>query len=348
MSNARSHEDSVNNDTEKPSEHSSSSRGTSASRSLNIRLNAELPIAAPAEPPRLPSPRHQPTSIHEVGGPSTPIVGILVGRFPPGSWERDYLTVERVRKLHDQGFEHEMRLLHHQNLMDQVISQLFATHIELHRARDLTKDDVQEIQLLRMKVIIWGLVACVLFALLLPPCPREAYVTGPEPIRTIDLNLPDHPHKHALGKCPMWLPAESSGKDSRKRHEKNPFVQKGHFKIIEKAELSTKAPQVFTPRESTKDYLQLYGYFDWKDEANESLGWLTSRGTDMKARLDFHTDPATDMSGKMNELEQDIMQNHDRTTTAIRDAHIARKQSLVAIAVALVVSLVSIFIQLYR
>ncbi|KAI3725496.1 hypothetical protein L1987_65286 [Smallanthus sonchifolius] len=132
-----------------------------------------------------------------------------------------------------------------------------------------------------------------------PPCPRAAYVTGPDPTRTIDLNFPDHPHEHVLGICPMWLPAESS---------------------------------VLTR----------------KDEVNESLGWLTSRGTDMKARLDFHTDLPTDMSGQMNELEQDIMQNHERTTNAIRDAPTARIQSQVAIVVALVVSISSIFIKLHR
>ncbi|KAI3712459.1 hypothetical protein L1987_71016 [Smallanthus sonchifolius] len=274
MSTARSHEDSVNNDTKEPSEHSSSSRGTLASRSLNIRLNAELLIAAPAtglrsrpiarrtwphgmspprqtqpqqpqQPPRLPSPRHQPTSIHEVRGPSTPIVGIPVGRLPPGSWERDYLTLKRVRQLHEQGFEHEIP-----NESGYVVA--------------------------------------------IPPCPRAAYVTGPEPIRTIDLNLPDQPHNHALGKCPMWLLAKSSGiksdacspfatqkdlksnatsprrentvsapmrlecpkartrENARKRTH---LSKKVTFKNIEMEEPSTKAPQVFTPRESTKDHV---------------------------------------------------------------------------------------------
>ncbi|KAI3795174.1 hypothetical protein L1987_37823 [Smallanthus sonchifolius] len=48
-----------------------------------------------------------------------------------------------------------------------------------------------------------------------------------------------------------------------------------------------------------------------------------------------------DMSGHMIELEQDIMQNQERTTTAMRDARTARIQSRVAIAVALVVSIAS-------
>ncbi|KAI3676195.1 hypothetical protein L1987_85796 [Smallanthus sonchifolius] len=438
MSTARSHENSANNDIEEPSEHSSSSRSTPVSRSLNIRLNVELPIAAPTaglrsrpivrrtwpqgmspprqpqpqQPPRLPSPRRQPALIHEVGGPSTLIVGIPVGRLPPVSWERDYLSVECVRQLHDQGFEHEMHLHHHQNLMDQVISQLSATHIELHRARDLIEEVVWEIECLRMKVVIWGLIACVLFSLLLflewnnsmalssdssadesgyvtarLPCPRATYVTGPDPTRTIDLNLPDHPHKHLLGKCPMWLTAESSGTKSDacspsatqndlnsnatsprsentvsapmrlerpKARTRENARKKTHltitvtFRNLEIGEPSTKAPQVVTPRESTKEYVQLYGYFDWKDEVNESLGWLTSRGTDMKARLDFHTDLATDMSGQMNELEQDIAQNQERATTAIRVARTTRIQSRVAKSIALVVSIVSLFIQLYR
>ncbi|KAI3802104.1 hypothetical protein L1987_30229 [Smallanthus sonchifolius] len=122
--------------------------------------------------------------------------------------------------------------------MDQVISQLSATHIELHKERDLIEEAVWEIQRLRMKVVIWGLIACVLFSLLF-------------------------------------------------------------------------------------------------------LGWLTSHGTDMKARLDFYTNLDTDMSGHMNELEQDIMQNQERTTTAIRDARTAHTQSQVAIAVALVMSIAS-------
>ncbi|KAI3773844.1 hypothetical protein L1987_48381 [Smallanthus sonchifolius] len=96
----------------------------------------------PQQPSRLPSPCQQQTPLHEVGGPSTPIIGIPVGRLPPGSWERDYVTVERVRQLHDQVIEHEMRLHHHQSLVDQVISQLSATHIELHRARDLIEDSI--------------------------------------------------------------------------------------------------------------------------------------------------------------------------------------------------------------
>ncbi|KAI3733219.1 hypothetical protein L1987_64439 [Smallanthus sonchifolius] len=50
-----------------------------------------------------------------------------------------------------------------------------------------------------------------------PPWPRAAYLTGPDPTRTIDLNLHDHPHKHVLGKCPIWLPAESSGTKSNAR-----------------------------------------------------------------------------------------------------------------------------------
>ncbi|KAI3813911.1 hypothetical protein L1987_18646 [Smallanthus sonchifolius] len=61
-------------------------------------------------------------------------------RLPRRSWERDYITVERVLQLHDQGFEHEMRLHHHQNHMEQMVSQLSANHLELHQARDLIED----------------------------------------------------------------------------------------------------------------------------------------------------------------------------------------------------------------
>ncbi|KAI3798062.1 hypothetical protein L1987_33330 [Smallanthus sonchifolius] len=155
--------------------------------------------------------------------------------------------VERVRQLHNQGFEHEMRLHHHQNLMDQVISQLSAIHIELPKARNLIEDAMWEIRGLRMKIVVWGLVACVLFVLLLYdwtssvrcwlcmassfdssadesgyvvarlPFPRAAYMTGPEPVRTVDLNLPNHQHDHGLGKCLMWLSTESSGTKSDAR-----------------------------------------------------------------------------------------------------------------------------------
>ncbi|KAI3774068.1 hypothetical protein L1987_48611 [Smallanthus sonchifolius] len=95
------------------------------------------------------------------------MLGIPVGGVPPRSWERDYLTVERVRQLHDQGFDHEMRLHHHQNLMEQMAGQLSATHLELHRARDLIEDAMREIRNLRIMILVWGLVACVLFVLLL-------------------------------------------------------------------------------------------------------------------------------------------------------------------------------------
>ncbi|KAI3762418.1 hypothetical protein L1987_52848 [Smallanthus sonchifolius] len=190
-----------------------------------------------------------------------------------------------------------------------------------------------------------------------PPCPRAAYVTGPYPTRTIDLNLPDHPHENVLGKCPMWVPAESSGTKSdarspsatKKDLESNATSPRRENTVS--ASMRPERPKARTrenARKRTHMTKKLYEYFDWKDEVNESLRWLTSRGTDMEARLDFHTDLATDMSGQMNELEQDIMQIHERTTTAMRDARITRIQSRVAIAVALVVSIASIFIQLYR
>ncbi|KAI3802329.1 hypothetical protein L1987_30459 [Smallanthus sonchifolius] len=86
-------------------------------------------------------------------------------------------------------------------------------------------------------------------------------------------------------------PKPRTRENARKRTH---LSKKVTFKSIEKGEPSIRAPQ---------------------DEVNESLGWLTARGTDMKARLDFHTDLATDMSGQINEWEQDLMQNHDRTTT---------------------------------
>ncbi|KAI3712210.1 hypothetical protein L1987_70761 [Smallanthus sonchifolius] len=214
-----------------------------------------------------------------------------------------------------------MRLHHYQNLMDQVISQLSATHIELHRARDLIEDPVWEIQRLRMKVTI-------------------AYAYLAYKICTLN------PTYLIIMQCPMWLPAESSGTKSDAR---STFVTQKDLKSNSTSpwhENTVSAPmRLERPKARTRQNAR---YFDWKDEVNESLGWLTSLGTDMKDRLDFHIDLATVMSGKMNELEQDIMKNHDRTTATMRDARIARIQSRVAITVALVVSLASIFIQLYR
>ncbi|KAI3774069.1 hypothetical protein L1987_48612 [Smallanthus sonchifolius] len=71
--------------------------------------------------------------------------------------------------------------------------------------------------------------------------------------------------------------------------KKTHLPKKVTFKNMEKGESSTRAPPVSSPRDPTKDYIQLYGYFDWKAEVDENLGWLTSRGTCMKARMDFHT-----------------------------------------------------------
>ncbi|KAI3827896.1 hypothetical protein L1987_01985 [Smallanthus sonchifolius] len=212
-------------------------------------------------------------------------------------------------------------------------------------------------------------------------------MTGPEPVRTVDLNLPDHQHDHALGKCTMWLSAKSNGtksdahtpsaikkdlkSDATSQRRENTvstpmrlerpkartrenarkrthLSKKVTFKNIEKGEPSTRAPPVHTPIDLSKDYIQLYGYFDWKTEVDESLRWLTARGTDVKTRLDFHTDLTTYMSGQMSEMEQDIMHNHGSSTTALKEARATRIQSRVAIAVAVVVSLASLFLQLYR
>ncbi|KAI3798044.1 hypothetical protein L1987_33311 [Smallanthus sonchifolius] len=253
---------------------------------------------------RLPSPRQHQTPLREVGGPSTPIVGIPVGRLPPRSWERDYLTVERVCQLHDQGFEHEMRLHHHQNLMDQVISQLSATHIELHQARNLIEDAMWDIRGLRMKIVVWGLVVCVLFVLLLYDwtssvrcwlCMASSSDSSADESGYVVARLP-FPRAAYM--------TATQRQDLRKCQEENPLTQNGHLQEHKKGKHVT--------------------------------------------RLDFHTDLATDMSGQMSEMEQDIMQNHDRSTTALKEARAARVQSRVAIAVALVVSLASLFLQFYR
>ncbi|KAI3704351.1 hypothetical protein L1987_74569 [Smallanthus sonchifolius] len=180
-------------------------------------------------------------------------------------------------------------------------------------------------------------------------CPRAAYVTGPEPIRTIDLNIFDYPHNHALGKCPMWLPTESSGtKYVARSLSLTQKDLKSNATSLRRENTVSTPMRLEHPKTRTRENARKRTNLSKKDEVNESLGWLTSHGIDMKASLDFHTDLDTDMPGQMNELEQDIMQNHDRTTAAMRDARTARILSRITIAVALVVSLASIFIQLFR
>ncbi|KAI3813584.1 hypothetical protein L1987_18311 [Smallanthus sonchifolius] len=93
--------------------------------------------------------------------------------------------------------------------------QLSATHIELHRARDLIEDDMWEIRCMASSSDSSADESGYAVARL--PFPRAAYMTGPEPVRTVDLNLPEHQHDHVLGKCPMWLLAESSGTKSDAR-----------------------------------------------------------------------------------------------------------------------------------
>ncbi|KAI3744692.1 hypothetical protein L1987_57781 [Smallanthus sonchifolius] len=106
------------------------------------------------QPPRLLTPLQHRSPLQEVGGPSVLMLRIPIGGLPPRNWERYYLTVERVPQLHDQGFKHEMRLHHHQNLMEKMVGQLSATHLEFHRARDLIEDAMWEIRNLRMRILV--------------------------------------------------------------------------------------------------------------------------------------------------------------------------------------------------
>ncbi|KAI3676388.1 hypothetical protein L1987_85994 [Smallanthus sonchifolius] len=71
----------------------------------------------------------------------------------------------------------------------------------------------------------------------------------------------------------------------------------------------------------------------------------SSRSTSVSRSMASSSDSSADESGY---LEQDIMQNQEWTTTAMRDARTARIQSRFAIVVALVVSIASMIIQLYR
>ncbi|KAI3676201.1 hypothetical protein L1987_85802 [Smallanthus sonchifolius] len=248
MSTARSHENSANNDTEETSEHSSSSRSTSLSRSLNIRLNAELPIAAHAACLRC----------RPIARRTWP-----QGMSPPRQPQPPQPQQPRFTNLYLKSY-----LPYH--------------NVGMASSSDASTDES-------------GYVTAK------PPCPRAAYVTGPDPTRTIDLNVPDHPHEHVLGKCPMWLPAKSSGTKSDARspsathkdlkynatsprrentvstpmrlerpkartrenaRKRTHLTKKVTFEKLGIGEPSTKASQVVTPRESTKEYVQLYGYFD--------------------------------------------------------------------------------------
>ncbi|KAI3745062.1 hypothetical protein L1987_58163 [Smallanthus sonchifolius] len=129
---------------------------------------------------------------------------------------------------------------------------------------------------------------------------------------------------HNRARTPLERLEQPKPRTRESARKKTHLPKKVTFKNMEKGEPSTRAPLVLSPQDPTKDYIQLYGYFDWKAEVNENLRWLTSRGTDMNARLDFHTELATDMSGQMSEMEQDIMQNHDKTTAALKEARAAR------------------------
>ncbi|KAI3813929.1 hypothetical protein L1987_18664 [Smallanthus sonchifolius] len=108
---------------------------------------------------------------------------------------------------------------------------------------------------------------------------------------------------------------------TRENARKKTLVLKLTFETMEKGKPSTRAPLTPSPQDSSRDYIQLYRYFNRKDEVNESLGWLTSRGKDMKAH---------------------IMLNLDKTIAAIKEVRAAKIQSRVAIAVALVVSIASL------
>ncbi|KAI3744985.1 hypothetical protein L1987_58084 [Smallanthus sonchifolius] len=216
--------------------------------------------------------------------------------------------MERVRQLHDQGFEHEMCLHHYQSLMEQMVSQLSATHLEMHRARDLIEDAMvsQDHRLdatvkLREKAVL---------------APRR--MEQPKPRTQENTRKKTHPPKRVT------------------------------FGTLEKDGPSTRALPTPSPQDPFEEYVQQYGYYDWKAEVNENLGWLTARGKDMRARLEYQAELKTDMSGQLHEMEQDIMLNHDKTVTAMREARAAKAQNRVAIAVALVVSIARILFQLYR
>ncbi|KAI3821242.1 hypothetical protein L1987_08804 [Smallanthus sonchifolius] len=197
---------------------------------------------------------------------------------------------------------------------------------------------------------------------------------------------PHHSHCHTRGKCPMWLPAESlstklnarTTSTNKKYHrsdatsqfrkntvsaperlqqpkprirdnarKKTHLLKKVTFGTMEKGKPSTQAPPAPSPQDPSRYYIQLYRYFDRKSEANENLGWLTARGKDMKARLDYHTELTTNMSRQMHEMEQDILLNNDKTIAAMKEALAAKIQSRVAIAVVVMVSIVSLLFQMY-
>ncbi|KAI3810802.1 hypothetical protein L1987_20424 [Smallanthus sonchifolius] len=176
--------------------------------------------------------------------------------------------------------------------MEQMASQLSATHLELHRARDLIEDAISADES--------GYVVAR------PPYPRITFMTGPEPKRTIDLTLPDPHHCHAPGKCPMWLLTESL---STKSDARTPSANKKDHRFDATSQFhenTVSSPErLEQPKPRTVKMLRIKLTFrrkshskPWKKaEVNESVGWLTARGKDMKTPLDYHTELTTNMSG---------------------------------------------------
>ncbi|KAI3815685.1 hypothetical protein L1987_15364 [Smallanthus sonchifolius] len=107
----------------------------------------------------------------------------------------------------------------------------------------------------------------------------------------------------------MWLSAESSGTISDDHTPSNIKIDLKSDTTSQRRENTVSTPmRLVRPKARTRENAKKRTHLPKKKaEVDESLGWLTAHSTDMKTRWDFHTDPATDVFGQMNEMEQDIM-----------------------------------------
>ncbi|KAI3744837.1 hypothetical protein L1987_57930 [Smallanthus sonchifolius] len=263
MSSARSHANSADNNTEEPSEHSSSSRGTSASTSLSIHVNMEPTVSLP--PSNLRSlPIAQKTWPQGISPPK---------QTQPQQPQQLPSPRQHQSPLREIGGPSTPILEPHgTNGQPAICHSPRVAPSKRPRLRRYVGDPKPSDEVLSLGTS--GM--CLLCTPLVWP------------------HLLTHPSKTPVR---LEQPKPRTRENARKR---TLLPNKVTFKNTEKGEPSTRAPPVPIPQDPSKDYIQLYGYFDWKAEVSESLGWLTSHGTNIKMRLDFHSELATHMS-KQNE-----------------------------------------------
>lgn len=91
---------------------------------------------------------------------SQALLGVPIGRHPQTLL--DPITTEGFRQLHEQNLLHEVRMQHHQSLIEQLAQNLAAAHQDMQRARDRIEEINWSIRNLRVRIIGWGIVVVVL------------------------------------------------------------------------------------------------------------------------------------------------------------------------------------------